>query len=83
MQFPDWRPDAPLHRLHLEWLDRAGVELALLRLDQVDALVSGNKWFKLAPYLQQAADLGLSGVMTLGGAPVSYTHLTLPTIYSV
>ncbi len=74
MQFPDWRPDAPLHRLHLEWLDRAGVELALLRLDQVDALVSGNKWFKLAPYLQQAADLGLSGVMTLGGAHSNHLH---------
>jgi 1-aminocyclopropane-1-carboxylate deaminase len=74
VRFPDWRPEAPLQRVHLEWLDRAGVELALLRLDQVDALVSGNKWFKLAPYLQQAADLGLTGVMTLGGAHSNHLH---------
>lgn len=74
MRFPDWRPEAPLQRVHLHWLDRAGVELALLRLDLVDSLVSGNKWFKLAPYLQQAADLGLGGVMTLGGAHSNHLH---------
>ncbi|WP_236170965.1 1-aminocyclopropane-1-carboxylate deaminase/D-cysteine desulfhydrase [Pseudomonas pseudonitroreducens] len=74
MRFPGWRPEAPLQRIHLDWLDRAGVELALLRLDLVDELVSGNKWFKLAPYLQQAADLGLSGVMTLGGAHSNHLH---------
>ncbi|MDF3863982.1 pyridoxal-phosphate dependent enzyme [Pseudomonas denitrificans (nom. rej.)] len=74
MRFPDWRPLAPLQRVHLDWLDCAGVELALLRLDLVDALVSGNKWFKLAPYLQQAADLGLNGVMTLGGAHSNHLH---------
>ncbi|MBD9500168.1 1-aminocyclopropane-1-carboxylate deaminase/D-cysteine desulfhydrase [Pseudomonas sp. BGr12] len=74
MRFPDWRPEAPLQRVHLDWLDRAGFELALLRLDLVDARVSGNKWFKLAPYLQQAADLGLNGVMTLGGAHSNHLH---------
>ena len=74
MRFPDWRPDAPLQPVHLDWLDRAGVELAWLRLDLVDPLVSGNKWFKLAPYLKQAADLGLSGVMTLGGAHSNHLH---------
>ena len=74
MLFPDWRPEAPLQRIHLDWLDRAGVELALLRLDLVDSLVSGYKCFKLAPYLQQAADLGLNGVMTLGGAHSNHLH---------
>lgn len=74
MQFPDWRPEAPLQRVHLDWLDRAGVELALLRLDRVDPLVSGNKWFKLAPYLRQAAERGLKGVMTLGGAHSNHLH---------
>jgi len=74
VRFPDWRPEAPLQRVHLDWLDRAGFELALLRLDLVDARVSGNKWFKLAPYLQQAADLGLNGVMTLGGAHSNHLH---------
>ena len=74
MRFPDWHPEAPLQRVRLDWLDRAGVEVALLRLDLVDALVSGNKWFKLAPYLQQAAGLGLQGVMTLGGAHSNHLH---------
>ncbi|MFS2124733.1 1-aminocyclopropane-1-carboxylate deaminase/D-cysteine desulfhydrase [Pseudomonas sp. Pseusp97] len=63
-----------MQRVRLDWLDRAGVELALLRLDLVDALVSGNKWFKLAPYLQQAIGLGLQGVMTLGGAHSNHLH---------
>lgn len=74
MRFPDWRPEAPLQRIHLDWLDRAGIELALLRLDLVDEFVSGNKWFKLTPYLHQAADLGLRGVMTLGGAHSNHLH---------
>lgn len=74
MRFPDWHPEAPLQRVRLDWLDRAGVELALLRLDLVDALVSGNKWFKLAPYLQQAVGLDLQGVMTLGGAHSNHLH---------
>lgn len=74
MQYPDWRPVAALQPVHLSWLDRAGVELALLRLDRVDGLVSGNKWFKLAPYLKQAADLGLEGVMSLGGAHSNHLH---------
>lgn len=74
MQYPDWRPVAPLQPVHLTWLDRAGIELALLRLDQVDALICGNKWFKLAPYLKQAADLGLQGVMSLGGAHSNHLH---------
>lgn len=74
MQYPDWRPVAPLQSVHLDWLERAGVELALLRLDLVDELVSGNKWFKLAPYLKQAADRGLAGVMSLGGAHSNHLH---------
>ncbi|MCR7557869.1 1-aminocyclopropane-1-carboxylate deaminase, partial [Pseudomonas aeruginosa] len=32
-----------MQRLELDWLQRAGVELALLRLDQADPLISGNK----------------------------------------
>lgn len=72
--FPDWRPLAPLQRLSLDWLERAGVELALLRLDQVDELVSGNKWFKFAPYLRQAAERGLQGLISLGGAHSNHLH---------
>ncbi|MCY1489232.1 1-aminocyclopropane-1-carboxylate deaminase [compost metagenome] len=74
MQFPDWQPRAPLQQVRTGWLEQAGVELALLRLDLVDDQVSGNKWFKLAPYLRQAADLGLHGLISLGGAHSNHLH---------
>lgn len=61
-----------MHPVKLPWLDAAGVELACLRLDLVDPLVSGNKWFKLAPYLEQAA--GAQGVISLGGAHSNHLH---------
>ncbi|MBO3276543.1 1-aminocyclopropane-1-carboxylate deaminase/D-cysteine desulfhydrase [Pseudomonas schmalbachii] len=63
-----------MQHVRLDWLDAAGVELALLRLDLVDEQVSGNKWFKLAPYLRQAADLGLRGLISLGGAHSNHLH---------
>ena len=74
LRFPDWRPLPPLQQLRLDWLEQAGVELALLRLDQVDERVSGNKWFKLAPYLRQAAEQGLEGLISLGGAHSNHLH---------
>ncbi|RBL66903.1 1-aminocyclopropane-1-carboxylate deaminase, partial [Pseudomonas sp. MWU13-2625] len=50
----DWLPHAPLQRLELDWLSRAGVEVAVLRLDLIDPLISGNKWFKLTEPLAAA-----------------------------
>lgn len=63
-----------MQQLRLYWLEQAGVELALLRLDLVDERVSGNKWFKLAPYLRQAAEQGLEGLISLGGAHSNHLH---------
>jgi 1-aminocyclopropane-1-carboxylate deaminase len=74
IQIPHWRPEAPLQKLTLPWLEAAGVELACLRLDLVDPLVSGNKWFKLAPYLEQAAAIGAQGLISLGGAHSNHLH---------
>ncbi|ANI18403.1 1-aminocyclopropane-1-carboxylate deaminase [Pseudomonas citronellolis] len=74
MRFPEWRPLPPLQPVRLDWLEQAGVELALLRLDLVDERVSGNKWFKLAPYLRQAAEQGLEGLISLGGAHSNHLH---------
>jgi len=62
----DWLPHAPLEPLQLDWLN--GVELAVLRLDLIDPLISGNKWFKLTEHLAQARRVGATGVMSLGGA---------------
>ncbi|TBU82102.1 1-aminocyclopropane-1-carboxylate deaminase [Pseudomonas daroniae] len=68
----DWRPHAPLQHLSFDWL--AGIELAVLRLDLIDPLISGNKWFKLAPHLRIAAQQGVSGIISLGGAHSNHLH---------
>lgn len=70
----DWNPRAALEPLRLPWLAAAGLELAVLRLDALDPLVSGNKWFKLAPYLAEAARNGAEGVISLGGAHSNHLH---------
>lgn len=65
---------APLQRVSCAWLEAAGVELALLRLDLVDPLLSGNKWYKLAPHLTEARRLGAPGLISLGGAHSNHLH---------
>ena len=52
----------------------AGVELAVLRLDLLDPLISGNKWFKLTHHLRAAEVAGASGVISLGGAHSNHLH---------
>ncbi|MDQ0703163.1 1-aminocyclopropane-1-carboxylate deaminase [Pseudomonas sp. W3I7] len=68
----DWLPQAPLEPLQLDWLN--GVELAVLRLDRIDPLISGNKWFKLTQHLAQAQTAGASGIISLGGAHSNHLH---------
>ena len=68
----DWLPHAPLEPLQLDWLN--GVELAVLRLDLIDPLISGNKWFKLTEHLAQARRVGATGVISLGGAYSNHLH---------
>ncbi|MBI6750804.1 1-aminocyclopropane-1-carboxylate deaminase/D-cysteine desulfhydrase [Pseudomonas syringae] len=69
-----WQPTAPLERLNLPWLQDAGVEVAILRLDLIDALISGNKWFKLSEHLSLAVDAGAEGLISLGGAHSNHLH---------
>ncbi|PTT28008.1 1-aminocyclopropane-1-carboxylate deaminase, partial [Pseudomonas sp. HMWF021] len=62
MLFPsDWLPQASLELLQLDWLTRAGIEVAILRLDRIDPLISGNKWFKLVEHLKAADHAGAQG----------------------
>lgn len=63
-----------MHTVRCGWLQEAGVELALLRLDLIDPLISGNKWYKLAPHLGDARRLGASGLISLGGAHSNHLH---------
>ncbi|KRP74680.1 1-aminocyclopropane-1-carboxylate deaminase [Pseudomonas paralactis] len=68
----DWLPHAPLEPLQLDWLN--GIELAVLRLDRIDPLISGNKWFKLTEHLAEAQAAGAKGVISLGGAYSNHLH---------
>ncbi|MBH3403904.1 1-aminocyclopropane-1-carboxylate deaminase [Pseudomonas glycinae] len=70
----DWLPQAPLEPLHLDWLTAAGIEVAILRLDRIDPLISGNKWFKLVEHLKAADRAGAEGIISLGGAHSNHLH---------
>ncbi|MGC5702046.1 pyridoxal-phosphate dependent enzyme [Pseudomonas sp. NFXW11] len=67
-------PRAPLQPLELDWLRRARVEVAVLRLDLIDPLISGNKWFKLSQHLAAAHCSGARGIISLGGAHSNHLH---------
>ncbi|CAI3798115.1 hypothetical protein GLGCALEP_01893 [Pseudomonas sp. MM221] len=67
-------PQAPLHPLSLPWLQQANVEAAILRLDLIDPLISGNKWFKLRHHLQQASAHKAPGLISLGGNHSNHLH---------
>ncbi|WP_437881576.1 1-aminocyclopropane-1-carboxylate deaminase/D-cysteine desulfhydrase [Pseudomonas sp. LRF_L74] len=74
MGIDNWAPSAPVHRLSLDWLEAAGVEVQVLRLDLLDPLISGNKWFKLRPHLLAARQAGALGLISLGGAHSNHLH---------
>jgi 1-aminocyclopropane-1-carboxylate deaminase len=44
------------------------IEVDILRLDKISPVVSGNKWFKLRYYLEEAKALHKKGILTFGGA---------------
>ena len=53
--------------------DRFGVDVSVLRLDGIHPLVSGNKWFKLRPALEQARKLRCP-ILSFGGAWSNHIH---------
>ncbi|QCI11447.1 pyridoxal-phosphate dependent enzyme [Pseudomonas putida] len=71
---PDDLPQAPLQPLNLPWLHQARIQVAILRLDLIDPLISGNKWFKLRHHLQHARQSGASGLISLGGNHSNHLH---------
>ena len=46
----------------------AGIGMDVLRLDKIHTIVSGNKWFKLKYYIQDALRFQKKGIITFGGA---------------
>ena len=54
--------------IHAAWLTGKKVELDVLRLDEIHPVISGNKWFKLKYYLQDAKASDKTTIATFGGA---------------
>lgn len=51
-----------------------GVSLSMLRLDAIDPVISGNKWFKLRFHLEAARAQGARSVLSFGGAFSNHLH---------
>ena len=54
--------------IQANWLTEKKVELDVLRLDKIHPVISGNKWFKLKYYLQDAFNNHKTTIATFGGA---------------
>ncbi|HKZ68055.1 MAG TPA: pyridoxal-phosphate dependent enzyme [Chitinophagaceae bacterium] len=49
-------------------VNKENIEVDVLRLDKLSPVVSGNKWFKLRYYLEEAKAQHKKGILTFGGA---------------
>jgi 1-aminocyclopropane-1-carboxylate deaminase len=56
------------------WFDQRNIRVSVLRLDRLDPLISGNKWFKLKLNLQEARKQGLNRIISFGGAFSNHIH---------
>ena len=68
-----------VQRLSDEYLKRQRIEVSVLRLDKIHPVVSGNKWFKLKYYLNEAIEKNYSSIATFGGA---FSNHILATAYA-
>lgn len=62
-----------LHAITTDKINHPGftgkdIEINMLRLDKIHPLVSGNKWFKLRYYIQEAQQQNKKKIVTFGGA---------------
>jgi 1-aminocyclopropane-1-carboxylate deaminase len=53
---------------NISYLFGGMTEVSVLRLDKLHPLISGNKWFKLRYYLEEAKTLQKKNIVTFGGA---------------
>ncbi len=68
-----------IQSLDAAWIKERNVKLDVLRLDLIHPVISGNKWFKLKYYLQDAKEKGFNSIITFGGA---YSNHIVATAYS-
>jgi 1-aminocyclopropane-1-carboxylate deaminase len=53
-----------------------GLHVGMLRLDLIHPIVSGNKIFKIKPYLEMAISQGANRIITTGGPYSNHLHAT-------
>ena len=58
------------------WLAKRGVQLRMLRLDQVHPTISGNKWYKLKYNVLRAREEEHDTLLTVGGAYSNHLYAT-------
>lgn len=71
-------PILPISTVQPDWLP-AGLSADMLRLDQLHAAISGNKWYKLKRNLEAALAQGKAGLLTFGGAWSNHLAATAAT----
>ncbi|MDB5192786.1 MAG: hypothetical protein JWQ96_2349 [Segetibacter sp.] len=65
--------------IQADWLTAKKGSLDILRIDLLHPIISGNKWFKLQHYLQEATELNYSTIATFGGA---YSNHIIATAFA-
>jgi len=64
----------PVTRLESSLYRRMGLDVRVLRLDQIGGGISGNKWYKLQHNLLAAQQQGAQQVLSFGGAWSNHIH---------
>ncbi len=70
---------ATIDQLQLPELTEKNIKADVLRLDKIHPIISGNKWFKLKYYLDDAVDRKISTIITFGGA---YSNHIIATAFA-
>lgn len=65
---------APLQVLDDPLIRQAGIELSVLRLDNMPSPIPGNKYFKLKLNIEQAKSEGYKQLLSFGGAYSNHIH---------
>lgn len=64
----------PVERINTYFIRKYSIAVDILRLDQVDPLISGNKWFKLKYFLIEAHSRKIRTLLSFGGAWSNHLH---------
>ncbi|MBF0264690.1 MAG: pyridoxal-phosphate dependent enzyme [Gammaproteobacteria bacterium] len=66
----------PISEIKEPFLKKNSISLQLLRLEQTDQFISGNKWFKLLYNLEKFKKEHYTVLLTFGGAYSNHIHAT-------